>query len=134
MASQYALPDLPVLAGMSPESQPMDAFKIAVAELVGKAWGEDPAKIVVGVDTGKKGADLAVAIARFLPRGKGKKNDSSVTDEWAKKVIDAVSAKADNEARRADSSSPPASCSRRSPRRVLSSCSRSSELGPAPQI
>jgi len=67
---------------MNPASQPIDAFKTAVAQLVASAWEDDAAKIVQGVDTGKKGADLALAIPRFK---KGK------PDEWAKKVLDAVS-------------------------------------------
>lgn len=82
-SSQYALPStLPSVEGYYPETQPIDGFKLAVAQLVAKAWEEDVAKIVAGVDTGKKGADLAVAVPRFK---KGK------PDEWAKKVVDAVS-------------------------------------------
>jgi arginyl-tRNA synthetase len=80
--SEYALPTLPSVPGLFPEAQPIDAFKLAVAQVVATAWEEDVAKIVAGVDTGKKGADLALAIPRFK---KGK------PDEWSKKVVDAVS-------------------------------------------
>lgn len=83
MPSPYALPTLPSLPGTDIVRQPVDAFKIAVAQLVSEAWGDvDAAKLVAGVDTGKRGTDLTLAIPRFK---KGK------PDEWSQKVIDAVS-------------------------------------------
>ena len=94
--ARYALPTLPLVPAASPDTLILDAFKLAVAKLVGKAWEEDPAKIFTGVDTGmshlffrivsdhlgKKGADLAVAIARF------KKGNPA---EWGQRVLNAVS-------------------------------------------
>ena len=76
-SSKYTLTPLPEVPAAAGHRQIIDTFKVAVAQLVGEAWGEDPAKIFEGVDTGKKGADLAVAVPRFK---KGK------PDEWAEKV------------------------------------------------
>ncbi|ORX38283.1 arginine-tRNA ligase [Kockovaella imperatae] len=78
--ARYALPELPKVAGVDLERQPMDAFRLAVAKVVGEAWDMDPAKIFPAVDVGKKDADLTVAIPRFHKGGK--------PDEWAKKVVD----------------------------------------------
>ncbi|TXT04347.1 hypothetical protein VHUM_04114 [Vanrija humicola] len=75
----YELPAVPQIAGVDYARVPIEQFKAAVAKLVAEAWDESPEKIFAGVDTGKKGADLAVAIPRFK---KGK------PDEWAKKVLD----------------------------------------------
>ncbi|KAL7424485.1 arginyl-tRNA synthetase [Cryptotrichosporon argae] len=78
-AARYELPPTPAIAGVN-ERAVIDSFKAHVAHFVAEAWGDvDPAKVFAGVDTGKKGADLSVAIPRFK---KGK------PDEWAKQVVD----------------------------------------------
>lgn len=77
----YELPPVPQIPGVDYTRVPIEQFKAAVAKLVAEAWDETPEKIFAGVDTGKKGADLAVAIPRFK---KGK------PDDWAKKVLDVV--------------------------------------------
>lgn len=77
---QHQLPEVPVFPGSDYEREPIQRFRAAVAVLIGEVWGEDPAKLYAGVDTGKRGHDLALAIPRFK---KGK------PDEWGKKVVEA---------------------------------------------
>ncbi|KAK1927325.1 hypothetical protein DB88DRAFT_537287 [Papiliotrema laurentii] len=77
---KYALPELPSVAAADPHRNVLDAARLSVAKIVSEAWGVDADKVFMGVDTGKKGADLAIAIPRFV---KGK------PDEAAKKVLDA---------------------------------------------
>lgn len=77
--SKYQLPALPEIPGVDYDRVPLDAFRAAVAQVVATAWDEDVQKIFTGVDTGKKGADFAVAVPRFK---KGK------PDEWILKVTD----------------------------------------------
>lgn len=97
---KFALPELPTVKGAEPSRNVLDAARLIVAKTVSEAWGLDIKKVFDGVDLGgsichkrsmqrsahlvlgKKGADLAVAIPRFV---KGK------PDEPAKKVLDAVS-------------------------------------------
>lgn len=81
MSAQLQYPTLPVIAGTDYVHEPIQAFKAAVAQIVADAWEEDVSKIYAGVDTGKKGTDLALAVPRFK---KGK------PDEWIKKVEEAV--------------------------------------------
>ncbi|ORY29670.1 hypothetical protein BCR39DRAFT_531576 [Naematelia encephala] len=77
--AEFELPEYATnVEGSDPERIPLDKFKLVVVKLVADAWDEDPAKIFQGVDTGKKGADLAVAIPRFK---KGK------PEEWGQKVV-----------------------------------------------
>lgn len=81
------LPELPSLPGIAdPQRAPLDVVRLAIAEQVHRAL---PDKISVqqayeGVlPTSKGDTDFNVALARYRLGGK--------PDEWAQKVIDAVS-------------------------------------------
>ena len=50
---RYALPELPKVAGLQPDRVVLDDFRLAVAKLIGDAWGMDAEKIVQGVDVGE---------------------------------------------------------------------------------
>ena len=82
VAARYTLPTVPSISSAHPENCVLDAFRSAVAELVASTWGLDVEKVFDGVDTGKRGIDLAVAIPRFK---KGK------PDEFGKQIVEAVS-------------------------------------------
>ncbi|WRT68664.1 arginine-tRNA ligase [Kwoniella shivajii] len=79
---EFQLPALPTVQGTNPERSPVDAFKLAVAQICAEAFDEKIEKVYPAVEMGKKGVDLSVAIVRFK---KGKPADLEV---WAKKVID----------------------------------------------
>jgi arginyl-tRNA synthetase len=77
------LPTLPEPQGADFENAILDAYKTAAAKVVSEAVGVDLQKAYEGIDTGKKQADLYIAMARFRLGGK--------PDQWAQKVVDHVS-------------------------------------------
>lgn len=76
--------NLPQVPGTEPSRAILDAFRIAIALQIHRALPNlSVEQVYPGVLYGVKGVDFTVALARFRLGGK--------PDDWAKKVVDAVS-------------------------------------------